>query len=152
MSATAEHGTQTPETVPPPPAPVPAVGTQATNLLFADIADDAGNLVTEHAYLLQAEVRDGVRKIRILAGLLAFGVVCAILGTLFAGISGVYGIQDATELPLWVCWLIVGGGMLLIGGGLAVACGMKLISVNMIPTRTLKSLSETWTWLVKRSK
>ena len=27
-----------------------------------------------------------------------------------------------------------------------------LVGVSLIPTRTIKSLSETWSWLVKRSK
>lgn len=141
-----------PSTAPPPPAPVPLVGEQTTTKLVADIADDAGSLFTDTASLFQAEVRDVARQAGGLVAALMAGGVMAVLGILFTGISGVYGLQDATNLPLWACWLIVGGSLLVLGGIAAGVGGFSLTKINFIPTRTLKSLSETWSWLVKRSK
>lgn len=147
--------TQPPDTTPAPPpepAPVPAVGEKSTPTLVAQIADDAGNLLIQHATLLQAEVRDGARQAGGLVAALIAGGVMAVLGILFTAISGVYGLQDATNLPLWACWLIVGGSLLVIGGTAAAVGGYYLTKINFIPTRTINSLSETWSWLVKRSK
>ena len=147
--------TQPPATTPAPPpepAPVPAVGEKSTPTLVAQIADDAGNLLIQHASLFQAEVRDGARQAAGLVVALIAGGVMAILGTLFTAISGVYGLQDATNLPLWACWLIVGGSLLLLGGIAAASGGFGLTKINFVPTRTIQSLTETWSWLVKRSK
>ena len=142
-----------PTTVPPPPAPVPGVGEQATTRLMADIADDAGSLVTDTANLLHAELRDGVKETGGWAMATAAGVVVLTIGVLFALISGVYALNaNVPALPLWACWLIVGGGMLVIGGVLSAVGVNRLSRVNLVPTRTLKSLSESWSWLVKRSK
>lgn len=136
-----------------PPTPTPAVGEQPTNRLVADIADDAGNLLAEHANLLQAELRDGVRQTAGWAAATIVGAVLLPIGVLFALIGGVYALhENVPSLPLWACWLIVGGGGLLVGGVLAGVGGFQLSRVNLIPTRTLKSFAETWSWIVKRSK
>lgn len=143
----------TPTTVPPPPAPVPAVGEQSTKVLVADIADDAGSLVTDTANLLHAELREGVKETGGWATATVAGGVLLTIGVLFALISGVYALNaNVPGLPLWACWLIVGGGMLVVGGVLAAVGVNRLSRVNLVPTRTLKSLSESWSWLVKRSK
>jgi len=118
----------------------------------AQIADDAGSLLIQHASLFQAEVRDGARQASGLFAALIAGGVMVILGILFAAISGVYGLQDATHLPLWACWLIIGVSLLVLGGIATVSGGFGLTKINFIPTRTIQSLSETWSWLVKRSK
>lgn len=142
-----------PTTVPPPPAPVPLVGEQSTTKLVADIADDAGSLVTDTANLLHAELRDGVKETAGWAAAAVAGVVMLTIGVLFALISGVYALnENVPSLPLWACWLIVGGGMLVVGVVLSVLGVNRLSRVNLVPTRTLKSLSESWSWLVKRSK
>jgi hypothetical protein len=150
---TTTPATPPPATVPPPPAPVPAVGEQSTKVLVADIADDAGSLVTDTANLLHAELRDGVKETGGWAMATAAGVVLLTIGVLFALISGVYALNaNVPSLPLWACWLIVGGCMLVVGGILSALGVNRLSRVNLVPTRTLKSLSESWSWLVKRSK
>jgi hypothetical protein len=139
--------------VPPPPAPVPAVGEQTTPTLVADIADDAGTLVTQTANLFQAEMRDGFRQIRWWALAAFTGGVLLAAGLLFALVAVVFGLNSAyPTLPMWACWLIVGIAMLVVGGVFA-ALGLRyVVSVNLVPHRTFKSLSETLSWLVKRSK
>lgn len=137
---------------PPEPAPVPAVGEQPTPRLVADIADDAGTLLTQHANLFQAEMRDGLRAAKWWAMSAAVGTVFLILGMFFSSIAAVHGLQAATGLPEWACWLAVGGSLLVLGGLLAALGGKYLFSVSLVPNRTIKSLSETWSWLVKRSK
>ena len=139
--------------VTPPTAPPPVPGQQTTQLV-ADIAEDAGTLITQHANLFQAEMRDGFRAARWWALAAAGGVAFLVVGLLFVAISVVYVLQRATapNLPEWACWLIVGGGLLLIGGVLAFVGGKYLFGVSLFPNRTIKSLSETWSWLLKRQK
>lgn len=136
----------------PQPAPVPAVGEQPTNRLVADIADDAGTLLTQHANLFQAEMRDGLRAARWWALSAVTGVVLLVLGLLFSAIAVIHGLQAATGWSEWSCWLTVGGSLVVLGGVLAVLGGKYLFGVSLIPNRTIHSLSETWSWLVKRSK
>lgn len=137
---------------PAPPAPVPAVGEQPTTRLVADIADDAGTLITQHVHLFAAEMRDGLGQAKWWALAAATGTLFLVVGTLFVFISAVHGLQSATKWDEWVCWLVIGGSLLVLGGVLAAVGGKYLFSVSLVPNRTIKSLSETWSWLVKRSK
>ena len=128
---------------PPPP----------TSKLIADVADDAGVLFNQHLNLLQAELRDSTGQARGWWMATAFGSVAASFGLLFVLVAAVRGLgQAAPGLPEWATWLIVGGALLLLGGAAAFACCHFATKVSLIPTRTLKSLSETWSWLSKRSK
>lgn len=137
----------------PEPAPVPAVGEQPTTRLVADIADDAATLLTQHANLFQAEMKEGLKAAQWWALAGATGGVFLVVGLLFVFISAVHGLHAAApSLPEWACWLIVGGGLLVLGGVLAWLGCKYLFSISLVPNRTIKSLSETWSWLVKRSK
>ena len=138
---------------PPEPTPVPLVGEETTKQLVSNIADDAGNLLVQHANLLKAEVRDGLRQTQWWVVAAGAGAVLLVTGTVFALVGGVLALHEfVPALGLWACWLIVGGAMVLVGGGAAVAGCRHLASLSLIPTRTMKSLSESWSWLVKRSK
>lgn len=152
MTGLENRTTQLPQEPSQEPAPVPEVGEQPTQDLVADIADDAGTLLTQHAYLFQAEMRDGLRAAKWWTLAAVTGTVFMVLGLLFSSIAAVHGLQAASGLPEWACWLIVGGSLLVLGVGLAVVGGKYLFSVSLVPNRTIKSLSETWSWLVKRSK
>jgi hypothetical protein len=98
-------------------------------------------------------VRDGVRQSQWWALAAVVGTVVLIAGILFALVGGVLALHEfVPALSLWACWLIVGGAMVL-GGGAAAVIGLRYLSTfSLVPTRTIKSLSETWSWLVKRSK
>ena len=153
MTALDEPITQPPQPPPPEPTPVPLVGEETTQKLVTDIADDAGNLLVQHANLLKAEVRDGMRQTQWWVLAAVVGVAVLIAGVVFALAGGVLALHEyVPALGLWACWLIVGGAMVL-AGGVAAAVGLRhLASFSFTPTRTMKSLSESWSWLVKRSK
>lgn len=131
----------------------PAPGAQTTQLV-SDIAEDAGTLITQHANLFQAEMREGLAAAKWWALAAAVGVTFLTVGTFLVFIAAVYGLFDAANgaIPLWACWLIVGGVLLLLGGVLAFVGGKYLFGVSLMPNRTIKSLSETWSWVVKRQK
>jgi len=133
------------------PATTHPVGEQTTRLV-ADIAEDAGTLLTQHANLLHAEMREGLKAARWWALAAACGLVALLLGALFTAIAAVHGLQRATGWDEWACWLTVGGSLLVIGCVLAAIGAKYLVGMSLIPNRTIKSLSETWSWLVKRSK
>lgn len=150
MTALDEPTVQPP---PPEPTPVPLVGEETTKQLVTDIADDAGNLLVQHANLLKAEVRDGMRQTQWWVLEAAVGVVVLIAGTVFALAGGVLALHESVPtLGLWACWLIVGGALVLVGGVATVVGFRHLAGLSFTPTRTMKSLSESWSWLVKRSK
>ena len=141
------------DTPPTPAATPPAVphGEQTTKLV-ADIAEDAGTLITQHANLFQAEMRDGLKAAKWWALSAAVGSVLLVVGLLFLFIAAVHGLREATGWHESYCWLAVGGASLVLGGALAAVGGKYLFGVSLMPNRTIKSLSETWSWLVKRQK
>ena len=130
----------------------PASPPPLTSKLISDVADDAGVLFNQHVNLLQAELRDSTGQARGWWMATAAGVLAASFGLLFVLVAAVRGLAQAVPgLPEWASWLIVGGSLLLLGGGTAFVCCHFAAKISLIPTRTLKSLSETWSWLSKRS-
>ncbi len=139
----AQAASKAPASPPPPP----------TSQLIADVADDAGALYNQHLNLLQSELRDSTGAARGWWLATFIGVVAASFGLLFVLIASVRGLaQAAPGLPEWATWLIVGGALLVLGGAVAYLGCHFATKISLIPTRTLKSLSETWSWLSKRSK
>ena len=74
-------------------------------------------------------------------------LLLAAIGTLFLVVGLVYLLNYlAPSLPLFACWLIVGG--VLVAGGLAAAYVGKTIfeKHNPLPDKTFNALTENLTW------
>jgi len=59
----------------------------------------------------------------------------------------VYLIKEYTTIPLWGCFGIICGGLVLVGG-LLVAVGVaKFRSVHLVPPQTAETMRENVQWL-----
>ena len=93
--------------------------------LVADITSELSQLVRGEIELAKAEMRESARRGAMGAALIAVAVVLlAVVGLLFTW-AAVYGLSE-TGLPLWACFLIVGGVYLL------VAVLLSLIGANSL--------------------
>lgn len=133
-------------TEPPPPLPT-------TNKLLSDITDDAGTLLTQHWSLFKSEMREGLGQAKWCLVAAFFGFVAICLGGLSLMLGLVYLIPYLfPTLPGWASWLIAGGVLFLLGG-LTISLSIRFIlRASLVPTRTLRTLSESWQWLVTRQK
>jgi len=124
-----------------------------TDQLISAITDDAGTLINQHVTLFQAEMREGLDRAKWCMLGVMIGVGCLTMGVLFVMMAVVRGLLERYPgLSEWASWLIVGSSLLILGGA-AVGIGMYyIVRVTLIPTRTLKTLAESWSWLTTRQK
>jgi len=115
--------------------------------LVTGIIDDAQKLIRQEMELAKREIGQEWDKAKTAA-------VSFATGFLFAGLSGillclmcVYLLHEVADLRLWVSYLIVGGVLGLIGGGLFLLGKFRADEVNVIPPQTAQTLKENAQWI-----
>jgi hypothetical protein len=123
-------------------APVPsapsAEESNSIGSLLRQLARDVPDLVVKELALARAEMGENLRKTKAGVASVASGG-----GVLFAGfivllMSAVYGL--ATELPLWLSALIVGGIVTIIGFAMVAGGKKKLEADSLKPDRTINQM------------
>jgi Putative Actinobacterial Holin-X, holin superfamily III len=97
------------------PVSQPSVGE-----LVSGILKDAKQLVVEGAELAKLEVKDELRKAKTAAVAVGVGIGVAAVGGVLLILMLVHLLDAYTTIPLWGCYGIVGGALVLIGGVLLV--------------------------------
>jgi hypothetical protein len=118
--------------------------------LVTGIINDAQELLKQQLSLFRQEVKDDVRKTKEAAISLGAGIGILALGGIFICLMLVYLLNWAfpTALPLWLCYGIIGGLMLLGGGGLLYAGKRRLASFNPLPDQSVEALRENVQWIM----
>lgn len=88
--------------------------------LFSGILNDVKELVTDGVLLAKLEVRDELRKAKIAAVAAGIGIGVMAAGGLLLLVMLVHLLAAFTVIPLWGCYGIVGGALLLMGAILLV--------------------------------
>ena len=115
--------------------------------LIGGIAHDTGTLVNQQIELLRADLsqeaqRAGGAMISLAAG---GGLLAA--GGLLSGMMLAHGLNQATRLPLWLCYGIVGGGISATGVKLLQTGRDKIANVELLPpAETAAALQENVAW------
>jgi Putative Actinobacterial Holin-X, holin superfamily III len=112
------------------------------------ILQDAQDLVGQQLQLFRSEVKQEVRQLK--SGILSIsiGAVIAAVGALTLVGMLVHLLAAKTEIPLWGCYGIVGGGLTV--GGLVILLGGKksVADVHLAPPpETAQALKENVAWL-----
>jgi hypothetical protein len=124
--------------------------------LLRGILDDAMELMRQQFAMFKAELRSDFEQVRNAVIYLAAGIAPLLLGGLMLCFSLVHLIHWATApagtdpatLPLWVCYLIVAGAFLILGGGLLGLGIYRLKTVNPLPDESARALEENVKWLM----
>jgi hypothetical protein len=120
--------------------------------LVSGIIQDAQVLMSQQLTLFKQEVREDFQKTRDAMGLLIVAGSVLLVGSALLSLMLVHLLfWLAPGLHLWGCYLIVGGAITLIGGGLAVQGWQQLRTVNPVPEQTAKALEENLEWKTKPS-
>ena len=121
--------------------------------LLGGIVGDVQTLIKQQAQMLRAEIREDFNRGKAATLYIGAGLGLAAVGTLFLVIGVVYLLYYLVPaLPLFACWLIVGG--LLVAGGLAAAAAGKRIfeKYNPLPDKTFNALTENLSWTTPSPK
>jgi hypothetical protein len=119
--------------------------------LFNSLIADAQLLIRREIDLARTELRQEVSKTRQAATLLGAGLVLALIGlnfliAMFAELLVVFG-----GLAYWLAYLIVGGGVALIGGIIIYLGIQRFQEVNPVPEETIDSVRKDVSWLKEQS-
>jgi hypothetical protein len=119
--------------------------------LIGGIINDARDLLLQEFTMAKLEVQDELRKTKAAAISLGLGIGIAALGVILLSLMLVYMLQALTGLPLWGCYGIVGGGLLL-SGLLFLYKGKKTAEeIEVIPQETVETLKENAKWIRERT-
>jgi hypothetical protein len=119
----------------------------STASLLSGIVRDAQRLLSQQIELLKLEIKDELRKLVMGVAFIAVSAGMLCLGGLLLAFTVVYLLDWAfPALGLWVCFLIVGGGLTLLGVSLLFAAIKKFSSFHPIPDQSLKGLKENLQW------
>jgi type VI protein secretion system component VasK len=116
--------------------------------LVTGIISDAEELFKQQFELLKHEVREDLRKTREAAVVLGLSAGLVLVGAILFVLMLVYLTQWlAPSWPLWVCYGIWAGVMLIAGGILFWTGKMKLDSFTPPGERSAQALKENVQWL-----
>jgi hypothetical protein len=117
--------------------------------LVTGIIDDLQELIRQNLTLFKVEVREDFKKTRDAVSALGVGVGLAVVGGLHLTLMLVSLLWWAFDpnLPLWVCFAIVGVVLAGVGAALLVRGKKKLDSFNPLPDESAEALKENVQWI-----
>jgi len=115
--------------------------------LLAGIIHDAQRLLSQQIELVKVEIKEDIRKTLTGVAFIAAGAGLLAVGGLLLCFMVVYLLAWAFPgLELWVCFLIVGGALTLLGVTLLFAALRRFQSFNPLPEQALAGLKENLQW------
>jgi uncharacterized membrane protein YqjE len=126
-------------------------GFSVTSLLRG-IVSDAQDLIQQQLALFRAEIKDDFRRTVGILMVIGAGVsLVAVGGTLlcFMLVHLLNSLAPDT-LPLWACFGIVGGCVVLVGGIVAYAATVRFKTFNPLPDESVHALQENVQWIKNR--
>ena len=120
-------------------APPRAVSDRSLVAHLTDLTEETVTLFRKEVELAKAETREKLGELRQGATQLAVGSVLLHTGALVLVAAVLFGL--ATVWPAWVAALVVGTVLVSVGGGALWSGKRNLEPTNLIPERTLESVS-----------
>ena len=115
--------------------------------LVSGIMTDAQQLITQQLALLRQEVKDDLRKTKQASFSLIWGALLSLVGGILLALMLVHWLSwAALELPLWICYSIVGVPIAALGGALYLTGIHKFKSLSPLSGQSAQALTETIRW------
>ena len=114
--------------------------------LIGGIINDARDLLLQEFTMAKLEVQDELRKTKAAAISLGIGMSIAAVGGLLLILMLVHLLHALTLLPLWGCYGLV-GGVLLLAGLLVLFKGKQAAEEIAVVPETVETLKENAKWL-----
>jgi hypothetical protein len=114
--------------------------------LIGGIINDARDLLLQEFTMAKLEVQDELRKTKTAAISLGIGISIAAVGGLLLILMLVHLLHALTSLPLWGCYGIV-GGVLVLAGLFVLYTGKKAVEEIEVVPETVETLKENAKWI-----
>jgi len=111
--------------------------------LLGGIANDAKELLLQEVALTKLEAQYELRKAKTAAIALDIGIGTIATGGILLMLMLVHVLDALTVVPLWGCYGIVGGVLVVLGGVLLAAGKTKAEEVDVVPQRTVERIKES---------
>ena len=118
--------------------------------LIGGIINDARDLLLQEFTMAKLEVQDKLRKTKAAVISLGIGISIAAVGGILLILMLVHLLHALTPLPLWGCYGIV-GGVLLLSGLLVLFTGKKTAEEIEVVPETVETLKENVKWIKERT-
>jgi hypothetical protein len=113
--------------------------------LLAQLATHSGALIRDEMALAKQEMRESVRSLRMGIATLAMGALLGWIALATLAAAAVIGLANFMH-PGFAA-LIVGGGVGIIGGSIALVGINRLKATTLTPQQTMETLEEDRQWL-----
>ena len=119
-------------------------------ILVRGIVADAQHLIGQQLAMFRQEIRDDLRKGKIVVLVLAAGVGITIVGSVLLLLTLPLLLNWAVPvLPLWACFGII-GGILAVSGGFLLFVGVRKIeSFDLLSNQATEAFKENLKWKTK---
>jgi len=125
----------------------PSPPDRSITTLVSGIIADAQRLIQQQLAMFRQEIRDDLRKAGYAAISLAAGAGITLVGSVLLLLMLPLLLNWAVpELPLWVCFGIVGGVLAAVGGVLVYAGVKKLEAFNPLSDKSVEAFKENFKW------
>lgn len=124
----------------------PAAREASVAALVGGIINDAQRLLSQQIELIRVEIKEDVRRAATGLALVAGGAIFLAIGAVLLCFMLVHLLAWAFDphLPLWTCFLIVGGAIALAGAVLVYVAVRKFS--HSLPEQSLAALKENLQW------
>lgn len=116
--------------------------------VLADVVGDVQQIIRAEFRLAKAEVSEELAKVRRRAMMAAAGAVLVMVSLGVLALAGVWAL--AMVMPNWAAALVVGAGLAVIGGAIAMAGVNRMSDVQLPPERTVETIKENIQWAKTR--
>jgi hypothetical protein len=119
--------------------------------LVSELVSDAKQLLRQELALARYEMHEEVRKTKVALVSLGGGLAIAAIGGLLLIVMLVHLLNALTELPLWICYGIVGGVCTIVGVVLLYRGKHEMSQIDMVPQQTVETMKENVRWIKEKA-
>jgi uncharacterized membrane protein len=119
--------------------------------LIGGIINDAKDLLVHEVVMAKLEMQNELRQTKTAAMSFAIGAGIAVAGGILLILMLVHLLATFTTIPLWGCYGIIGGGLLLVGL-IVLSKGKRTAeSIEVVPQQTIETLKENAQWIKEQT-
>ena len=119
--------------------------------LIGGIINDAKDLMLHEFVMAKLEMQNELRKTKTAAISFAIGAGIAVVGGLLLILMLVHLLDAFTAIPLWGCYGIIGGGLLIIGLIALRTSKQTVDTIDVVPQQTIATLKENAQWIKEQT-